>query len=361
MTRSRARLRHVVGEAVRDLTARWILSVLVAVLSCACGASTLVLTSRDTSHIHATWDEHVQSGRFVLSLTGPRGAGVDAATCAVVGSWTGVRAAGGRISTEPVRLVSAPGARYELDQVTSGYLQVLWPGTAAPLAGQVLVGPYLAASAGVSTGHSLAWVDSSGSRGRAEVASVPSTGTAREPVADRHILAVAPAVGRVDRCLVDVDPSHRDAVLAALVTWSSSTASAPLPLADFTRAADPESQLAGRASGWWWAIAAGVVLSAILAVWSTRRADFALHRLLGADTGTIALLLAVDTVVLVLTPLLVGIAGAALVVAPELAHEVVRDLTLLDCARLLVSIATFPVAGLLVVGRGSVFRALKER
>lgn len=357
------RLGVVVDEALRDLAARWVLTVLVAVVALGAGASTVLLVAREVDHVRAVWDEQVADGRFVLVVGGTRGPGVGAASCAAVADWPGVLAAGGRVATGSVRLVTAPASRYDLAQVTPGYLRVLWPGTSDPAADEVVVGPHAASSTGLRPGSAVAWAPvgaGAADRVDAVVTTVPRTRTARDPSADRQLFAVVPATGTVDRCLVDVDPDQYAAVLPALRAWFGDAAAAPQPVVDLTRAVDPEVALAERASAWWWALAGATVVAAAAASWAVRRPDVALHRLLGADTGTVAVRLAVDVIVAVVTPLLAGVAVAGIAVAPLLAHDVVRAVVLADAGRLLVAVTVLPVLGLAVVGRGSVFRALKE-
>ncbi|NHT17266.1 hypothetical protein [Cellulomonas sp. IC4_254] len=374
--RPRMRLAAVVDEALRDLAARWLLSLLVAAVALAAGTSTVLLAAGEVDGIRATWDDQVAEGRFVQVVAGARSSGVDAAACAAVGGWTGVRAAGGRIGTEPVRFATSPASRYDHARVTPGYVQVLWPGAPEPLAGEVVVGPHAAASAGLRSGSTVVWsAVATGNAGlgagarpdraapgavSAVVAAVPARGTARDPAADRQVLSVVPAAGTVDRCVVDVDPARASAVLPALRTWFGDGVDAPRPVVDLARAVDPDAELAGRASAWWWALAASITGAAAAAAWVARRADVALHRLLGADPGTVALRLTVDVGVTVVTPVLLGTATAVVVTAPALAHEVVRTVVLADAARLLVVSAALPVLGLVLVGRGSVFRILKE-
>lgn len=350
----------VLDEALRDLLARWLLTTLVVVVAAAAGASTVLLVASDVDRVREVWDAQVAEGRFVHEVTGVQGAGVDAASCAAVGAWEGVRAAGGRTATTPVRLVTAPASRYDVAAVTPGYVAVVWPGTAAPLAGEVLVGPHAAGSTGLRPGDVAVWADTSGVAGSARVTVVPADGTPRDPTADRQLLTVVPATGTVDRCLVDVDPDHAAAVLPALSSWFEGVAGSPRPVVDLTRAVDPQSALAARASGRWWALAAGLAVATAAASWSARRADLALLRLLGADSGVLALRLAAESVVLVLGPALAGVAAGVVVAAPALGHAVVRDVVLLDVTRLLAVLAALPLLGLALVGRGSVFRVLKE-
>lgn len=354
-------LRTLADEALRNLCSRWLLATLVGLVACGVGAGTVLFSAAEVGTIRRTWDRQVAEGRFVYELRGSGPDGVDSARCDALNAWPAVVAAGGRIRTDSIHPVTSPGSTYELDHVTTGYLGVIWPGVRAPGPGHVVAGPYASESLGLRAGTPVAWETDGATGVSSVVAAVPPHASLRDESADRHLFATAAPTGAVDRCLVEIDPGHRAAVLAALGAWFSGDAvHEARSLHDFSRSIDPQAALRERTSRWTWWGGAGLIASVTVLSWSFRRADAALYQLVGVGRASIAVLVAVDVLVASITPAIAGVGLALAVRASALADGLVRSVVLADAARLLATLALLPLlcAGLVLVR--SVFVTLKE-
>ena len=338
--------RAVLREALRNLEATPIRTVLVVLLAIAAGFGVVTSTATDTSGITRRFAQQARAGRFVLVVEATDPAGFEAARCDAFGAVPGVEAAGATLPPPPaVRSANRPTYPYDQIRVTPGMLGVLYPGVPLGRAASrpgVLVGPAAARDLGLVEGGIL--------RSRAG-RDVPIAGvlphSPRRPEVDAKIVSIAAPTVKVRECDVATEPDRVEAVqLAALGWFDAGERPVISPFLDRSLGRTPERELDDRASAWGWVAALALLAVLHLSSWFARRQELALYRLLGLSPGRLLLLLATEAAASILLPVVVGGSVGIARAHIALTASVPRSLTELDLASLLASLVVLPaVAG----------------
>jgi hypothetical protein len=280
--------RNVTVNAVRSL-------VLGALIAAACGVLAF-LELRQAEDISAFQRNYTAAGGYVAIVT-MQDRSLGTARCAAVAHWPGVAAAGPVTLTGTVSFTSAPGLFFQSAAITAGTAGVWAPDALIPAAaaGGYLAGPALADELGIQPGSFLALDGES----PAPLVAILSS-SRRNPQSARWLLDLSAPTGPTDECWIEFERDSYQAGLAALASWFSRGSHEPvvrpyLRNDEFTR--DPAAEFAKRPQRWGW-VPGGGLLGALflLAAWF-RRAELGLYLAIGTPRLELAVLLAVEALI----------------------------------------------------------------
>ncbi len=381
MIGGRSTFRVAAGEAGANAASSPARSLLIAVVAAMLAASVVALSVAEVAAIQGRFRDQVEQGRFVLVVRTPVRDGLDARRCDALRDLPGVRSAGAVLEETTAYPLASPLRPYDVLVVTPGLVPVLFPTAPTATKAGIIVGADAASELGLVPGSFLQTAPASARSHKALTAADPETAVDRHRVASvlptavratpagRTIFEPVAASGSTSACFVDPAPPARSAVAVAMAGWFGPDQPAAVSpyLDEQVAGRQPEAELAGRATRWVW-LAAALVLTALLSVlWYGRREEFALYRLLGLRRGSIAVLLAAETVVTVAGPSLVGASIALVLCASKLATDgqtgddgaVLLPLVAADAASFALALGLLPLVGWCVVGWRSTFDVLK--
>lgn len=274
-------------ESTRNMVAHRFITLTLAVLSAAVGATIVIGTTIDVSSIIASQDEQLARGVNLLNVSA-NDSDMLATECASLQSIGGVTASGAVLNTSTGSSITTPSSQFTVDEVSPGFLRAMFPSLS--ITANVVVGHSLAVSQGLTPGSDLLYRDGNGVQHVVRIDAVAPDVERADGLGLTLFRAEAP-LGTIDGCLVAAVPGMRDRVSSVVPSFFASPVQvAPLVYANELEL-DPEAELHARISELGW-IFGGAFLSALvlLLVW-TRRREFSLYRLAGFDrrrTGTIA-------------------------------------------------------------------------
>ncbi len=246
----------------------------------------------------------IESGGYVAIVASPDGLPAD--RCERQASKPGVVAAGGFRLLDPSDTITSPGTPFRRAAITDGILDV-WLSderpTQAQVAGRWILGAAAADELGLKPGRLLV----AGSAG-GPVGAVIDT-SMRNPEASRWLMTITPPLGLVSNCWIEFSPGALEGGIEGL--WAEFAGASDLSvtryrtLGDFSR--NPIGELATRPQANAWIVIGGV-LGAV--AWLTswfRRSELGLYRALGTSAPEIALMLAIETIVVVISASFLGL------------------------------------------------------
>lgn len=344
----------VVGEALANLGAHRLLTVLVVALGVATPAAALALSAADVHGIVGRQDQLVARGSTVFSITTTDRTTLPAERCDEANRISGVRASGGVVDSQAIH-VQLPDYRYvSLLSVTPGLPLIYWPD--GERRDGTIAGSVIATDFGLVAGATL---PVSAPESRYLAIGVTEAAASRNRDYDLVLAQVVPPLGSTYECLVESVPGAQRRVEAALRGWFPGTPTLVTPY--FTppdTGLSPQQELEGRLSAWFAVAAALIGSGSVLASWMIRRSEFALYAILGLGRRGLLLMLLVEWTALVLVPASVGLVVGAAVTGSGALEATVAGL---DVARYLAGVTVIPAIGLIALTRVSAFDALKGR
>lgn len=323
-------------------------SLLIAVVSALATVGVLMFSVSETSALQHRFDDQVTRGRFVVVAVAGTPGGLDAARCEALGGVEGVVAAGSLLGSRSVRPAFLPLRPYQVVDATPGAVRAYFPAAAPQVTAVsgVLAGRDTARELGLVDGAELALSDREGDEDPdVLVVSKVLPPSSRSSELDRRLIAIRPAMGRTQACVVDLDPDHAGTAKDVVGAWFPAGDEAivqPLPELP-TAAPTPEEELARRLSNRGWAAAAGAVALVALSTWHGRRDEVALYRLLGASKRVILTMFVTETALLVVLPQAVGAAVVLALVRDDLITGAVIGSAAVDLARCVLVMAPLPL------------------
>ncbi|GAB4338748.1 MAG: hypothetical protein Kow0010_27090 [Dehalococcoidia bacterium] len=317
-----------------------------------------------TAHTLVGFAADVRQGGGYLAVAAPADGPVSAAACEAVREHSGVVASGALLRTELTSFTAAPTVLVPRATVTVGLLDVWAPGWGMPAPDGrpfFVVGEVLASELGLAAGSYVR----PNAEDTALVAAVIDP-RRRNPQSGRWAFEVAPAIGDADQCWVEFEPASFSAGLGALPALLSGGAEPPF-VRPFRRpdefARDPAAEFHARPQRMGWIVVAFLSAGVIWIMTWFRRSELSLYVALGTDRGAIAVLLAMESGILLSGAVLLGTTYAFAVDA-ALHHEAGWSASVLalraSVSTGLLAGALAPAAALLIV-RGSIANLLKER
>lgn len=354
---SRFRAGSLLRETVANLLSAPLYSssiiLVVALVSCAL----VLLTSVEITSVMDRQQMLVARGVYVFSVTSEQRQPFSGARCDDLNGREGVVAAGGIIGT--TTRTPAYGTRLPITivAVTPRLPLVIWPGNPGIAAATALAGSALATDTGLTPGS--VWRAGDGTTIRIDATAPPSV---RDTHFDGQLVYVASASSPIVECLVEADPGARASVERLLLTWFSGSSRIYVSpyFVDSSVGPTPQESIDERISRFGPLCAFIVLLVVFLGGWFSRRADFALYRLLGVGLRQQAGMLLLEFLVLGYAPLALGALAAAALWREQLTG-VALSLAAIDYARLLVLALLIPLAGALSLRPMTSIESLKGR
>lgn len=346
---ARAARSPIPREALRNLLASPVRTIVTAALVAVFAALTLLATAYDVSSIHHRWVTAVDAGSTTFVVTSPRLNSIPAARCDQLRAVNTVVAAGGRISSRSISPLSFRSERVQLETVTPGFAQLMWP----MLAGRdtsVVPSPAVAERFGLVPGAIFAL---GAERSEAyELTAVPF-GEPRLPQISNSLLVTGAPTGLINECYVESEPGAIEDVERLLAGWFDPGVNPSVLRLVQPKATDVDSQkeLEQRASRVAPAVAGAVlVIFALGSVWA-RRQEYALYKLLGLKPKDLATMMAIEWLFLYLLPTAIGFTAAMLFVTASLLMPVVWTAVSIDMAVYTLLVMTIPALATLATHR----------
>ena len=358
------RWRSVLAEALANVASAGVRTASIIVITASVFGAVAFLELRTANDLLGFVKEFERSGGYVVIVVPAEGSTVEASKCEALNGRSFVVSAGSLRSTELVSFASAPGVLFQRATVSSSILGVWAPDTYVPPgdgAPALVVGSALAEELGVRAGSYLQPEGDAPAR----IIAVIDT-EQRNPQSSRWALDVAPPVGAVEACWVEMKRDAYDAGLAALPAMFADGEEAPIirPFRrqdEFTR--DPAAEFRARPQRLGWLAASGLVIATLWLTTWFRRSELGLYLALGTDRSTLAMMLAVEATVVVAAAYLLGVTYA-FAVDVALNHEPIYSTSLLavrtSLSAALLALALAPLGAFLFV-RGTIAELLKDR
>lgn len=349
--------RAIHGEAFRNIRATPVRTIVTAALTMVLGALTVLAASFDVSAIHDRWLIAVGSGSTTFVVTSQRLNSIPASRCDQLRSVSSVVSAGGRTASRSVSPYPFTSERVQLEVVTPGFSQIMWPGLAGTNA-SVVPSPAVAERFGLTQGATLAL----GAERTAsyEVTAVPP-GKPRVPQFSNSLLVAGAPVGTVNECYVESAPGAVSDVEKLLSGWFDPGLKPSVLRFVVPKSTDVDSQgeLEQRTSRVAPLVAGMVlVIFALGAVWAKRQ-EYALYKLLGLNLRGLTRMLTVEWLLLYGIPLAAGFTAGMLFAAKMLLLPVVWTAAATDIAVLVLLAATIPAMATLIIHRTDPINAIK--
>lgn len=353
----RAPGRAIRGEALRNILATPVRTIITAALTVVLGALTVLAASFDVSSIHDRWRTAVESGSTTFVVTSQRLNSIPASQCDQLRSVSSVVSAGGRTSSRSVIPYPFKSERFQLEVVTPGFTQIMWPGLAGANA-SVVPSPAVAERFGLTQGASLVL---GGERTATyEVTAVPA-GKPRVPQFSNSLLVASAPLGTVNECYVESAPGAVSDVEKLLSGWfdpglKPSVLRFVIPKSTDVDSQEELDQRTSRVAP----LVAGVVLVifALGTVWAKRQ-EYALYRLLGLNLRGLTRMMVVEWLLLHVIPLAVGFTGGMLFATKALFLPVVWTAAATDITVLGLLVTTIPAMATLIIHRTDPINAIK--
>ncbi|TFD00504.1 FtsX-like permease family protein [Cryobacterium sinapicolor] len=352
-------------ETVRNLGSAPALLTLAVIMGLASGLAVPLVTAMEVGSVVRDDLAAVAAGTNTLSVAGENRGPISAARCDQLNAISGVISAGGVVSRASVNVASRPNESLELVRGTVGLAAIFWPGDQLDPSKSVafVSGSRNAVTFGITEGAPIAFSKVADQSTTTTIVlsqiAAPST---RKTALDSAFFEVVPPVGSIVECLVEASPGARDKVESILVGWfplTSATSVSP-----YFQLTDPgsttEQKLHDRLSQHFPLAALIVTFTTVIAVWYSRRSEFALYRSLGLKKVQFLLLLVLETVVLVFVPIHLGLSLSLYFLTGQLGSLVVQ-LALLDGTRLLSLLPLIPLLSFLLLIRSIRLDTLKGR
>lgn len=179
------------------------------------------------------------------------------------------------MSSRTITFQTAPHEPLSLREVTAGYPRAVFPD--APTVSGAVLGAIASTVTGAASESYLKPTDTD------EVIRVgyaSQLGTSRVPGLERAVLVTAPPSGYVNECLVEAEPENRETVEQLLLTWFEPGTTWNVVPMYHAEAFNSDSGVTGIVRVLSPSVAAVAVMMFAIVQW-TRRADYALYRLLG--------------------------------------------------------------------------------
>jgi hypothetical protein len=282
-----------------------------------------------------------------MSLSGENRRPISAGRCDQLNALTGVIAAGGIVSRDAVRVATRPNESVELIRGTAGLAAILWPGVQLDQSEGVdfVSGSRNAETYGLDNGVYLALSDGNDwAMTEPVLVSQVADPSTRKRSLDSAFFEAVPPDGSIVECLVEASPGARKKVEAILVGWfppESGTSVSP-----YFQLIDPgstaEQKLQNRITQHLPWAALLVIVTAVIGIWHSRRQDFALYRSLGLRNTQFLFFLVLESALLVLIPVSLGLFIALFFMEGEIGSLAVR-LSLLDGLRLVFLLPLIPL------------------
>lgn len=358
------RWRPLLAEALANVASAGIRTASIIVITASVFGAVAFLELRTAADLLGFVKALERSGGYVAIVIPAEGSTVEAATCEALNQRSFVVSAGSLRSTELVSFTSAPGVLFQRARVSGGILGVWAPDTYVPPGDggpSLVVGAALAEELGLRAGSYLRPEGDAPAR----VLAVIDT-EQRNPQSSRWAIDVAPPVGAVEACWVELDRDAYDAGIAALPAMFAGGEEPPIirPYRrqdEFTR--DPAAEFQARPQRLGWLAASGLVIATLWLTTWFRRSELGLYLALGTDRSTVAMMLAAEAAVVVAGAYLLGVSYAfaidvALRHEPDYSTSLLAVRTSLSAALLALVLA--PLGAFLFV-RGTIADLLKDR
>ncbi len=346
-------LRETVSNLLAAPVSSPSLAVDVALVSCVL----VLLTSVEITAVMERQQTLVARGLSVFSVTAEQRQPFSGARCDELNGRDGVVAAGGIIGTTTRPPAYGPGVPITVAVVTPRLPLVIWPQDPSIAAARAIAGSTLADDTGLTPGS--VWRSIDGTSIHIDATAAPS---ARDSHFNGEIVYVAAASNPVVECLVEADPGSRASIERLLLSWfSDSTRMYVAPFfIDSSVGPTPQQSLDERLSRFGPLAGFGVLLVVFLGAWFSRRADFALYRLMGVRLDQQARMMFLEFLMIGCAPLALGALVAAALWRDGLTG-VVLDLAAIDYARLFALGLVIPLIGALSLRPMTSVESLKGR
>lgn len=288
------------SEARQNLRGYPILHGSLMVLGLLLGAGIVLGGASEVAVIAAAHRSEQARGSEVLSIRTP--APLDAARCEGLRAVEGIADAGASLERFDASVGALPGAALAVARVTAGYARILWD--APEFNDSIGVGSAAATALGLRPGSEVTLLRPGADALSVRVRQVLPP-TQRLPGANQELVIVDLARGPITECLVLPEPGAAAATETLLRSLSEEAIIEPLLKRDRVQER-PAERLAARVTRWLPFLAAGTTVLLLAIITFTRRADWALARLLGAGIRDILAIATLETLVLVWLPFAVG-------------------------------------------------------
>jgi hypothetical protein len=341
------------AEALRNLASSRLRSVGLAAVALVIGAAVALLTTIDVTRIATTATEQERAGAFSFQVVAPGGGRPDAKRCHEMNSIDGVLAAGGVMSTTVAKLDVQPDSDVRILTVTPGFIASVWSDLPSPRKYSAIAGSAFT-QLGWNIGSTVAYTTSAGTEEAVTIDTIAATPSMLR--LERVLVTTAPPTGTVEGCLVTASPKAAAAVGKLLQGWFGDGTSVQDVLIRSSLMSDPQQQLGARISQFGWLAGAFVIAAVLLGGWTSRRAEFALYRLLGFKERAILSMLIVDTLALAILPAQLG---ALIAIGARQLHPLVAAALTIDWLRIDLLVLLLPILGILSIPRRSLLGKLK--
>lgn len=348
-------LNEVISNALASRIATAVSMTLVAVITFAViGASVM-----ETRAIEDRLLDYQIRGGYVAVITDKGHQPLSGSRCEQLRTVSGVVAAGGIVSQGNVTVDYAPTASIVRTIGTPGLAEVYWPGlSVSNQLPSTVVGGSLAERLGLTPG--VVWQYNSSERA-VEFSTVGRVGlgSARDPLMDTGVYESASPSSDVINCMVESDPGAVSAVGAVISGWFNDE----IVVSDWLQSEKPPNSarpLSTRISLWLPLVASLVFLAFFAISTTSKRAEYAIYRVLGLGDRGLALLILGEWAALALLPSAVGLT-VGLVVFHSSLTGMTLEATTGDQLRLLLGMALSPAAMFVVARARSTIEYLKGR
>jgi hypothetical protein len=320
--------------------------------------ASLLFTLTDVGSIDDMYKRQVEEGRFSFVVTTGSANGVSAAGCDSLNAVAGVSAAGAVMSQSTSRVLSASRSIRVL-AVSAGYAKIAWPDIPLGSSALNIAPPLLVAELGIPEGTELRVIN----KGSEATESIPITYAPAKSgringINDALVRVVAPT-GRVSQCLISAVPASYAEVGVALRGWFGPKTLITDYLTNANTQPNTQELFERRVSNFSW-IAASLLLIALFNIsWFAKRNDFSLYRVLGLKERHLAMMLIVETIVVVIVPIQFGTLFALLLSGHS--GTLAVHALLADWLRILIVMAAAPAVGIALIPRRSSINFIKGR
>jgi hypothetical protein len=347
--------RTLLIEGLRNSASSRVRSLISMILTAAISFAIVAVSFAELSSIESRSSLEADLGSNSFSVTAQDRVALSGTRCEELATLSGVMAVGGVESVAWMHSTLSPGYLIQEIQGTAGLTSLYWPSTEG-VGSDSVVGDIAATRLGLVDGAKLPLA----------TGPVLTVGTvAKHSVFndeyDSSVFVAVPASAPIYECDVRAAPGARASVEATLVGWFGGgvkTFVAPLYV-DQSTAATPAEQLAERYSQYGPPLGALILIGAALLGWVSRRAEFALYRLLGATRPQLAYVMAAEFFSVTAAPIAVGLLAALLIFRPQ--NSLTLTVAGLDALRFIALLLIAPAAGALAVSSASTVDQLKGR
>lgn len=356
------RTREIVEETIRNQVATPTVLIVRYIICLTVSVVIFVVGGLEVSRLENRFNTDVEAGLYVWQISSQsREFGLSVADCFRLSSLPGVLASGAVVSTIAVTAANKPQARYELDSVTAGLVDVLWPHTLKSFDRGIIAGSQVAVELGLTVGSSVRLTDDAGASVFGIVSAVmpPSL---RASAYDRRFVAVSAPLGESSSCIVDAEAGVFQPVGSVLASQFSGSAGVAIARYNLTDKppSNPNTLLEDSNYLRYWIPAATFLIVLSLGTWIGRRGDYALYYLLGCTRWKMILGLTTETLMVVVLPVFAGM-GISLVAIAHHASIIVLEVISTNFILLLFATSLIPLLGLVVLRKSIVVETVKGR